>query len=236
MTTSEWGSTGSPRADFHYGHRQQARGYGQGGGGQFSHPVNALRPTRAAKAQAQAQAHPGFGAPQAYGTLPGAQDARYDDPWDDTRASRPSTHAAAPGAPLARTLNLMGGLISVLLIVGLALWGYKLAVRDVSGVPVVRALEGPMRIAPDEPGGDVALHQGLAVNGVAGEGASAGPVDKVTLAPATLDLAEDDVPVHPMLPPAGATASDPAAAGAVKAALDPAAEAEAHRNAVDAAV
>ena len=39
------------------------------------------------------------------------------------------------------------------LVVGIGVWGYKLLVRDVSGVPVVRAVEGPMRIQPENPGG-----------------------------------------------------------------------------------
>ena len=68
-----------------------------------------------------------------------------------------------------------GALMSVALIDGLGVWGYQLAVRDVSGVPVVRALEGPMRVAPDDPGGEQAEHQGLAVNNVAAEGVAAGP-------------------------------------------------------------
>lgn len=236
MTTSEWGSTGSPRADFTYGHRQSTRGYGQapyakGPGPQYTHSVNAPRSARAgAQAAAQSYAHPGFGAPQAYGTLPGQGDAAHVDPWDDPFAAHRSPSAGS-GVPLSRMLNLLGGLVSILLIVGLAIWGYQLAVRDVSGVPVVKALEGPMRIAPDDPGGDVARHQGLAVNGVAGEGTSAGPVDQVTLAPAAVDLAEDDVPAHPMTAFVAGTAEN-----AAPAVVDPVAEAEAHRNAVDAAV
>ena len=56
---------------------------------------------------------------------------------------------------------------SVALIVGLAVWGWKLWQRYVTGIPVVRALEGPMRIQPENPGGRPAEHQGLAVNAVA---------------------------------------------------------------------
>ena len=50
--------------------------------------------------------------------------------------------------------NWVGALMSVALIAGLGVWGYQLAMRDVTGVPVVRALEGPMRVTPEEPGGD----------------------------------------------------------------------------------
>lgn len=85
-----------------------------------------------------------------------------------------------------------GALMSVALIGGLGVWGYQLAVRDVSGVPVVRALEGPMRVAPDDPGGEQAEHQGLAVNNVAAEGVAAGPADRLVLAPPPLSLSEED--------------------------------------------
>ena len=60
---------------------------------------------------------------------------------------------APEGGSLATALNWAGAFLSVVLIAGLATWGWKLWVRDVSGVPVVRALEGPMRVTPDDPGG-----------------------------------------------------------------------------------
>ena len=52
---------------------------------------------------------------------------------------------AAPGqgSRIAGLTNLAGAAVSMLLIVGVGIWGYKLLVRDVSGVPVVRAAEGP---------------------------------------------------------------------------------------------
>ena len=71
------------------------------------------------------------------------------------------------GAPNARhsqvskLINLAGAACSVALVVTLGLWGYKLAVRDVNGIPVVRAMEGPMRIAPENPGGEVRRIRGL---------------------------------------------------------------------------
>jgi len=90
--------------------------------------------------------------------------------------------------------NWLGALMSVALIAGLAVWGYQLAMRDVTGVPVVRALEGPMRVAPEDPGGLRTAHQGLAVNSVAADGATEAPAERLVLAPAPLDLAEDDLP------------------------------------------
>lgn len=87
--------------------------------------------------------------------------------------------------------NWAGALVSLALILGIAVWGYRLLVRDVTGVPVVRAAEGPMRIAPEEPGGDPADHQGLAVNRVAGVGAAEPVPDRLVLAPAPVELNAD---------------------------------------------
>lgn len=96
------------------------------------------------------------------------------------------------GAFMVAMVNWAGALISIALIAGLGVWGYKLWVRDVSGVPVVRALEGPMRIAPKDPGGTSAEHQGLAVNNIAAEGEAAAPPDRLVLAPRPVTLADED--------------------------------------------
>ncbi len=103
-----------------------------------------------------------------------------------------STTGQGRAANLQRYVNLAGALSSVALVIGLGFWGYRLAVRDVSGVPVVEALEGPMRIAPDNPGGDVADHQGLAVNAVAEVGIAAPPPERLVLAPRPVELAPED--------------------------------------------
>tara|TARA_R110002073_G_scaffold141076_1_gene292100 strand:+ start:475 stop:1344 length:870 start_codon:yes stop_codon:yes gene_type:complete len=84
------------------------------------------------------------------------------------------------------------------LIIGVAIWGYKLVVRDVSGIPVVRAMSGEMRILPENPGGTVSTNLGLAVNEVAARGEAAGPEDSVALAPVTVGLVAEDYEVQPM--------------------------------------
>jgi len=89
-------------------------------------------------------------------------------------------------------INFAGAATSVALIVGLGYWGYSLAVRDMTGIPVVRALEGPMRIAPQDPGGEVATNQGLSVNSVAAKGAASRPADRVILAPKPVDVLAGD--------------------------------------------
>jgi hypothetical protein len=117
------------------------------------------------------------------------------------------------GAPVGlagrttRMMSIVGALTSVALVVGMAYWGYRLAVRDVTGIPVVRALEGPMRVSPDDPGGVIADHQGLSVNAVAAEGGASAPADQLVLAPAPIGLSDDD-PTASMV----ATAPDGSAA------------------------
>jgi len=99
--------------------------------------------------------------------------------------------AATPGRS-AHLVNLAGAACSVGLVIGLAIWGYNLAVRDVTGVPVMRAISGPMRVAHDNPGGDIASHQGLSVNAVAAAGTAAPLPEQLVLAPRPVDLSFED--------------------------------------------
>lgn len=155
--------------------------------------------------------------------------------------------AVKPGrAGVQRWVNLAGATASVALVVGLGLWGYRLAVRDVTGVPVVLALEGPMRIAPTDPGGEVADHQGLAVNAVAEVGVAAPPPEKLILAPRPVELAPEDtagLAVQPIpglvdvsAPLAGPEVVDPASADLSLAALPPEESASPTEIAIDAAL
>ena len=116
---------------------------------------------------------------------------------------------------LTAVLNWGGAFLSIVLIAGLATWGWKLWVRDVTGIPVVRALEGPMRVAPDDPGGLASEYQGLTVNRIAEERAEVAPSEQVILAPApaTLDEGEDlamaELPAVPVEFPAVADMGEP---------------------------
>ncbi|TCP61983.1 sporulation related protein [Rhodovulum bhavnagarense] len=108
---------------------------------------------------------------------------------------------AGGGPPLIATLTMWaGGVVSLALVAGLATWGYRITVRDMTGVPVVQALEGPIRVAPDEPGGQLAVHQGLAVNRIAAVGEAAPPADELRLAPMAVALAEEDMARGDLLP------------------------------------
>ncbi|WP_397541493.1 SPOR domain-containing protein [Roseovarius salis] len=93
---------------------------------------------------------------------------------------------------LRAAANLLGAVTSLALLVGTAIWGYKMVVRDVSGVPVIKAAAGPMRVQPDEPGGRQAQHQGLSVNEIAAGGAAGEPADRLILAPEPLELSLDE--------------------------------------------
>ncbi|MCB4454462.1 SPOR domain-containing protein [Leisingera sp. McT4-56] len=187
-------------------------------------------------------AEPDYGyADPAYGYQPDAQG--YED---DGYAA----YAAAPAglrARFSKALSVLGAAASIALVAGVGFWGYKLVMRDVSGVPVVRAAEGPMREQPENPGGSQADHQGLAVNAVAASGSAAAPADRLTLAPPAIELTEDDKPLPELaaeaapaveaaaLPSAPAEPDIPAAPGA-DAAVSEAAVASFQNGDIDALV
>ncbi len=110
------------------------------------------------------------------------------------------TDMSGPGRMASKAgvlLRYAGALMSLALVLGIAVWGYRLVMRDVTGIPVVRAMEGPMREAPENPGGEIALHTGLAVNEIAAMGEAAGPEDRLVLAPPEPGLTEEDLMVQP---------------------------------------
>lgn len=103
---------------------------------------------------------------------------------------------AADASRVTQLINWSGALVSMGLVIGMGVWAFQLMVRDVADVPVIRALDGPMRIAPEDPGGSIAENQGLAVNRLA-EGAEAAPVpDQLLLAPPPQDLSAADLTVE----------------------------------------
>ncbi|WP_347137913.1 SPOR domain-containing protein [Paracoccus sp. SSK6] len=105
----------------------------------------------------------------------------------------------------ARLTHYLGAVASVALMVGLMVWGWQLVSRDVSGVPVIRAIVGDARTAPSDPGGELTNYTGYAVNNVA-EGVEHQPTQQVAIAPAPVGLSEEDVAMGQL----GATAREPA--------------------------
>lgn len=131
----------------------------------------------------------------------------YDQNGQPAAAAGQAQHPVqADGLParLARVTHYMGAVASVALMVGLTAWGWQLVSRDVSGVPVIRAVQGEARTTAEEPGGQLTNHTGLAVNSVAG-GQVLSPTDQVAIAPAPVDLSADDVAMGEL----GATAHEP---------------------------
>ncbi len=132
-----------------------------------------------------------------------------------------STEMAAqpPLGVTAKALSFLGATCSIALVVGLGVWGYNLTIRDVTDVPVIRALEGPSRIQPDDPGGQLAEHTGLAVNSVQAVGQAEGPAPQVILAPDPIDLTTDDVvlagPEATEIAPSGTSPTDDELAEAI---------------------
>lgn len=131
--------------------------------------------------------------------------------WDDAQSDgqadpRHATGVAGDGLQvrLARLTHYVGAVASVGLMVGLLAWGWQLVSRDVSGVPVIRAVQGEARTTPEEPGGQLTSHTGLAVNTVAG-GDTATAAQEVAIAPGGTELSDDDVAMGEL----GATAREP---------------------------
>ena len=103
---------------------------------------------------------------------------------------------------LGTLTNYAGAVVSLGLMVGIGVWGYKVVSRDVSGVPVVRAASNePMRMAPEKPGGQLAAHQGLSVNEVMAKGGAEKPAERLVLAPKPVDLTEEDQPLVGIVAP-----------------------------------
>lgn len=105
------------------------------------------------------------------------------------------------GLGVSAIVGWLGAATSVGLVAGLGYWVYDLATRDASRVPVVQAMEGPSRVAPEDPGGFEAAHQGYAVNSIASEVEEAPLAERVVLAPeAVAPAPEDKAPGEPRDP------------------------------------
>lgn len=114
---------------------------------------------------------------------------------------------------MSRVAQWGGALISIALIIGMAFWVYSIVSRDVTGVPVVKASDGPLRVQPENPGGRPADHQGFAVNDVVSDGEASPSSDMLVLAPEPQALEDEDQPIGEV-PPAIAPLASQALADA----------------------
>lgn len=161
-----------------------------------SRPTVATRITRVEPVYAQEQEEAYEQAPSAYAWTTGDEQNGMDDHDDAGGVYPPMSH----GRPELNRFAALGcAVASLALVAGIGVWGYNLIMRDVSGVPVVRAVEGPLRVVPENPGGTLADHQGLAVNEIAANGTAADPADTLRLAPAAINLTDEDQPVPTLL-------------------------------------
>ncbi|WEF24242.1 SPOR domain-containing protein [Paracoccus sp. S3-43] len=131
--------------------------------------------------------------------------------WDQPQGDRARFAADPQGndsltARFARLTHYLGAVASVALMGGLMVWGWQLVSRDVSGVPVIRAIVGDARTAPSDPGGELTNYTGYAVNTVA-EGTDHQPTQQVAIAPAPVGLSDEDVAMGRL----GATPRQPSA-------------------------
>lgn len=130
--------------------------------------------------------------------------------------------AAGAAHRFGRFTHLGGAVLSVALVIGGGGWAYQLAMRDVAGIPVIRAIGGPLRLAPSNPGGAEAMHQGLSVNAIAAAGTALPLPEALTLAPKPQDLADEDLAgLDPLEPVGSAEAVDTADVVAMAPAMAP---------------
>ncbi len=101
--------------------------------------------------------------------------------------------------PFSKRVTRWIGILSSVFVVGFIIyWAYGLGRRDASEVPVVAAMEGETRTAPEDGGEAEESFTGLEVNSVL-EGEEPAPSDDVTLAPQPDDLSD----VEPATPSEG---------------------------------
>jgi hypothetical protein len=87
--------------------------------------------------------------------------------------------------------RIAGAIVFLGLVAVMGTWAWRLGTRDAAEVPVIKAMAGPSRVSPDDPGGLQAPHQGLEVNAVlAGQPAPAPRVEPAARPPEVL-TAED---------------------------------------------
>jgi hypothetical protein len=115
-----------------------------------------------------------------------------DGNFDESNGQIAPKQAPKTGNPLVHWLSAFA---SLGVLAGMVFWGLQLVQRNPNEVPVIKAMEGPARALPEDPGGAQLDHAGLAVNSVQSDGSAQAPAERVVLAPAAPELHADDVAV-----------------------------------------
>jgi hypothetical protein len=128
---------------------------------------------------------------------------------DDYASVAGADRAGLIPASLSR---LAGAALFLVLVGAMAFWAYRLGTRDAAEVPVIRAMEGPARIQPEDPGGLQADHQGLEVNAVLAGDPAPAPEVAAPMSPPPSVLAEEDGPQGELVmsPPPAIAEAEPA--------------------------
>jgi hypothetical protein len=119
----------------------------------------------------------------------------FDDYYAAAEGGRPAWHRRA----WQRVSMWLGATLAILVVGGVALWGYRLGYRDANAVPVIRASLEPAKVQPEEPGGAKIPHQDITSYSA---GTRESPPDKITFAPPTERPAEEDVAMGALPKPA----------------------------------
>jgi len=116
--------------------------------------------------------------------------------WADYQPRETAVEDAAPeeAGRLSTTLaQWVGGLVSLVLVLGAIYWVFELGRRDANEVPVVQAMGGAARDLPENAGGPQVGNQGLQVNEVLGSDNTAPVEPETRLAPPPQRVVAADV-------------------------------------------
>lgn len=108
--------------------------------------------------------------------------------------------AGTGAAVVSSFMGWIGAGCSLALVAGTGWWIYGVAMRDAHGIPVIAAIEGPARLAPEDPGGFEAPHKGLSVTEISSNTDELTPPEEITLAPPPVTLVADDQPATEIAP------------------------------------
>ncbi|MFS4438665.1 SPOR domain-containing protein [Paracoccaceae bacterium GXU_MW_L88] len=89
----------------------------------------------------------------------------------------------------------LGAVSAIALVVGVAVWTYKLGARDGSEVPIIRAMDVPARAKPEDVQGTDFPNQNLAVNDVMSDAETSQLPETIELAPSVESLSAEDLPL-----------------------------------------